>query len=281
MYRCVKIKVEIGRQWGKTADKFNSQAMKQLKQLSGVPDSPVTSSSASAKDKKRVNITECCICLFSVTARQALFVAPCGHVFHYKCLRMLLNQHHPGFICPLCREYWDLNADVDTEDAPETASRRHSAISRRDSAGTGSDRHEEGADDAREPLTTSGPSPGDQNTAVVPESTTFQTIVPEVPAVIDEEGEGVTTPAGNSMNIPSRRINGGAVFVDDLNCQTPMNETFLSTLAENLSTSLDISGDRNPPLSPPDEGLEMRDPDSGGSSEEGRRGDDLEEPMFQ
>ena len=86
MYRCVKIKVEIGRQWGKTSDKFkwvvffapprpydpdadpgksrlpSSQAMKQLKQLSGVPDSPVTSSSASAKDKKRVNITECCIC---------------------------------------------------------------------------------------------------------------------------------------------------------------------------------------------------------------------------
>jgi hypothetical protein len=104
-----------------------------------------------------------------------------------------------------------------------------------------------------------------------------------VPAAINEEDDGddVATPdGGNSVNIPSRGINGN-MFMDDLNCQTPMNETFLSTLAENLSTSLDISGNRNVPLSPPDEGLEMRDADSGGSSEERRRGEDSDEPMFQ
>lgn len=29
-------------------------------------------------------VTDCCICLFSVTVYQALFIAPCSHIFHFK-----------------------------------------------------------------------------------------------------------------------------------------------------------------------------------------------------
>jgi hypothetical protein len=83
-------------------------------------------------------IPDCCICtliqslvliacahgpwlvgLFSVTIRQALFIAPCSHTFHYKCIRPLLETHHPAFSCPLCRTYADLDEDVEVEPEPE------------------------------------------------------------------------------------------------------------------------------------------------------------------
>ena len=54
--------------------------------------------------------------LFSVTIRQALFIAPCSHTFHYKCIRPLLEAHHPAFSCPLCRTFADLEEDVEVED---------------------------------------------------------------------------------------------------------------------------------------------------------------------
>jgi hypothetical protein len=53
--------------------------------------------------------------LFSVTIRQALFIAPCSHAFHYKCIRPLLDAHHPAFSCPLCRTFADLEEDVEVE----------------------------------------------------------------------------------------------------------------------------------------------------------------------
>ncbi|ORZ03221.1 SMAD/FHA domain-containing protein [Syncephalastrum racemosum] len=53
----------------------------------------------------------CCICLYPITAMQALFVGPCQHAFHYKCSRPLLC-HYPNFQCPLCRKVADLEASV-------------------------------------------------------------------------------------------------------------------------------------------------------------------------
>ena len=57
--------------------------------------------------------------LFSVTIHQALFIAPCSHAFHYKCIRPLLETHHPAFSCPLCRTFADLEEDVEVEVDPE------------------------------------------------------------------------------------------------------------------------------------------------------------------
>lgn len=53
--------------------------------------------------------------LFAVTINQALFIAPCSHAFHYKCIRPLLDQHHPAFSCPLCRTFANLEEDVEVE----------------------------------------------------------------------------------------------------------------------------------------------------------------------
>jgi hypothetical protein len=50
-----------------------------------------------------------------VTIQQALFIAPCSHAFHYKCLRPLLDTHYPAFVCPLCRTFADLEADVEVD----------------------------------------------------------------------------------------------------------------------------------------------------------------------
>ncbi|WVQ95178.1 hypothetical protein IAU59_002272 [Kwoniella sp. CBS 9459] len=128
MFRCVKMRVEVGREWQRGANEFNTNALKQLKALGGTSDSKATPSK-----KAKASVTDCCICLFSVTVCQSLFIAPCSHVFHYKCIRPLLLQHHPGFSCPLCRTFANLEEDVETEDAWEIASRRASIISRKPS----------------------------------------------------------------------------------------------------------------------------------------------------
>jgi len=62
-----------------------------------------------------INMTSHATGLFAVSIRQALFIAPCSHTFHYKCIKPLLEAHHPAFSCPLCRTYADLEEDVEVE----------------------------------------------------------------------------------------------------------------------------------------------------------------------
>ena len=52
---------------------------------------------------------------------QSLFVAPCSHVWHFKCIRPILNDHksYPQFICPNCRAVANLEEDVDEIPVPE------------------------------------------------------------------------------------------------------------------------------------------------------------------
>jgi hypothetical protein len=66
-------------------------------------------------DMSRSDIQECCICLYAIAPFQALFIAPCSHIFHFKCLRPIVFQNYPGFSCPLCRNYFDLEASVAIE----------------------------------------------------------------------------------------------------------------------------------------------------------------------
>ncbi|KAJ7438520.1 hypothetical protein B0H11DRAFT_1884441 [Mycena galericulata] len=115
IYKSVKIRVELGREWQAGANAFNTAALRNLKALAigGTAAAP-------DKEKKRKgpsagSIPDCCICLFPVSIRQALFIAPCSHAFHYKCLRPLLEAHHPAFSCPLCRTFADLEEDVEVE----------------------------------------------------------------------------------------------------------------------------------------------------------------------
>ncbi|KAG8899329.1 hypothetical protein FRB99_006778 [Tulasnella sp. 403] len=112
MYRCVKIKVEVGqgREWQGGANPFNTAALKQLRTLQTLDPS------GKGKGTLRKTVGDCCICLFAVSVCQSLFIAPCSHAFHYKCIRPLLELHHPGFSCPLCRTFADLEADVEVDE---------------------------------------------------------------------------------------------------------------------------------------------------------------------
>ncbi|KAG6039858.1 hypothetical protein E4U41_001968 [Claviceps citrina] len=57
---------------------------------------------------------DCSICLISIAPCQSLFVAPCSHTWHFKCVRSLLTSpQYPIFVCPNCRAGADLEADVD------------------------------------------------------------------------------------------------------------------------------------------------------------------------
>ncbi|KAH8834888.1 hypothetical protein DL96DRAFT_1701905 [Flagelloscypha sp. PMI_526] len=115
VYKSVKIRVEVGkgREWQAGRNAFNTNVVKNLKSLAGgvtggdgKEDALVEGEPAKKKMKKG---------LFSIQIRQCLFIAPCSHTFHYKCIRPLLEQHHPSFSCPLCRTYADLEEDVEVD----------------------------------------------------------------------------------------------------------------------------------------------------------------------
>ncbi|KAI0067035.1 SMAD/FHA domain-containing protein [Artomyces pyxidatus] len=115
IYKCVRIRVEIGREWQATPNAFNTNAFRQLKALA-TPNLPVVVAPGEKKPVKS-GFADCCICLFSVTIQQSLFIAPCSHAFHYKCIRPLLERDYPAFSCPLCRTFADLEEDVEVDGA--------------------------------------------------------------------------------------------------------------------------------------------------------------------
>ncbi|KAI9232166.1 MAG: SMAD/FHA domain-containing protein [Podila humilis] len=104
IYRCVKMRLELNRSWQQQANPFRMNTLKVIRSLT-------TATAASA--------TDCCICLFRIASFQSLFVAPCSHVYHYKCIRPLLVANHPGFLCPLCRTFADLEDSVEIDDPIE------------------------------------------------------------------------------------------------------------------------------------------------------------------
>ncbi|KAI9489000.1 hypothetical protein BDB00DRAFT_845680 [Zychaea mexicana] len=84
----------------------------QISTTSSTTSSNNSSSNSSGEELPEVD--ECCICLYALAPFQALFVAPCSHSYHFMCIRTLL-QSYPGFQCPICRTYSDLEASVAIE----------------------------------------------------------------------------------------------------------------------------------------------------------------------
>ncbi|KAF7186045.1 E3 ubiquitin-protein ligase DMA2 [Pseudocercospora fuligena] len=112
MFRCVKIRIECNRGWQKALNSFNTSAHKKLFK------NALKSKGGAGRDSDAasVNSSECSICLNPVAPCQALFVAPCSHVWHFKCVRNYINgPAWPNFNCPNCRLVSDLDADVDVE----------------------------------------------------------------------------------------------------------------------------------------------------------------------
>ncbi|OIW33777.1 SMAD/FHA domain-containing protein, partial [Coniochaeta ligniaria NRRL 30616] len=105
IFRCVKMRLELNRGWQNKLNTFNMTTHKRLRNM--------TASSGNASATQSYT-QDCSICLNSIAPCQCLFVAPCSHTWHYKCIRSLLSSpSYPIFICPNCRAAADLEADVE------------------------------------------------------------------------------------------------------------------------------------------------------------------------
>ncbi|PKS13262.1 hypothetical protein jhhlp_000033 [Lomentospora prolificans] len=101
IFRCVKMRLELNRGWQNKLNTFNMSTHKRLRNL-------VSNGSSNSSSQ------DCSICLNSIAPCQSLFVAPCSHTWHYKCIRSLLTSpQYPIFVCPNCRAAADLEAEVD------------------------------------------------------------------------------------------------------------------------------------------------------------------------
>ncbi|TKA57313.1 hypothetical protein B0A55_12841 [Friedmanniomyces simplex] len=137
IFRCVKIRIECNRGWQKSLNAYNTTAHKRLLKNAGVLQrkNPRDSDAASVNSS-----SECSICLNPVAPCQALFVAPCSHVWHYKCVRNLIHgPSYPNFLCPNCRFVADLEADVEPPEEMEG-----------DEGGFGVDDEEDGEEEEEE-----------------------------------------------------------------------------------------------------------------------------------
>ncbi|KAI9027623.1 SMAD/FHA domain-containing protein [Phycomyces nitens] len=116
IYRCVKMRIELNRNKQQKRNAYSLNTFQTLRNLTTPPNNVSVLDAAMGfdNDPSKAHIDECCICLYAIAPFQALFVAPCSHTFHYKCVRPLLSNH-PGFQCPLCRSYADLDDSVAIE----------------------------------------------------------------------------------------------------------------------------------------------------------------------
>ncbi|KAK6197602.1 uncharacterized protein RJT21DRAFT_89416 [Scheffersomyces amazonensis] len=102
VYRCVKMRCEFNKSWQRKVNQFNLEIHKKLKNLQ-------------IRDDDNTN-TECAICLMKIEPCQALFISPCSHAWHYKCIRPIIIKSYPQFYCPNCRTMCDLETDLDDDD---------------------------------------------------------------------------------------------------------------------------------------------------------------------
>lgn len=105
IYRCVKMRVELNKSWRRKANAFNKEAIQKMKALQ--------------KMTSGTELEDCSICLSKIKACQAVFIAPCSHSWHFKCIRQLVSKTYPQFVCPNCRAVCDLEADLDSDDEDE------------------------------------------------------------------------------------------------------------------------------------------------------------------
>ncbi|KAI8897130.1 hypothetical protein BC833DRAFT_594862 [Globomyces pollinis-pini] len=104
IYKAVMIKVFINAKKG-TPKQANRQRLNRAVRLLLSAMNPNTT-----KEDENTPV-DCCICISAMAPFQALFLAPCSHCFHYKCVTTLLGA---GFMfqCPLCRQVANLDATV-------------------------------------------------------------------------------------------------------------------------------------------------------------------------
>ncbi|TPX38809.1 hypothetical protein SeMB42_g06495 [Synchytrium endobioticum] len=122
IYKCVIMKVSINGH-----SPFIQQRRREnparfraaLRQLVTATNPYSTSKDPPTSPSQHANV-DCCICLCTIGPFQGLFLAPCSHCFHYKCIRSLLTDC-VMFQCPLCRQVANLEASVSMESVCDVA----------------------------------------------------------------------------------------------------------------------------------------------------------------
>ncbi|CAH6723066.1 E3 ubiquitin-protein ligase Dma1p [[Candida] jaroonii] len=105
VYRCVKMRCEFNKSWQRKVNQFNLEIHKKFKNLSVKETNPL----------KNDELSECAICLLKLEPCQAIFISPCSHSWHYKCIRPIIIKSYPQFYCPNCRSMCDLETDIDDD----------------------------------------------------------------------------------------------------------------------------------------------------------------------
>ncbi|CUS09035.1 unnamed protein product [Tuber aestivum] len=131
IFRCVKIRVELNRAWQKALNNFKYifdpwnvtgipvAGMSAHRRIRNLAKTNFSGNKAKDGDTSSTHTSECSICLMPVAPCQSLFVAPCSHVWHYKCIRPLVEKEYPTFLCPNCRAIADLERDIEDDDLGE------------------------------------------------------------------------------------------------------------------------------------------------------------------
>lgn len=109
LYRCVKIRCEFNRSWQRNVNNFNLEIHKKLQSLQITIE-------GEEDPKNNDEWNECAICLLKLEPCQALFISPCSHSWHYKCIRPIIIKSYPQFYCPNCRSMCDLETDIEDEE---------------------------------------------------------------------------------------------------------------------------------------------------------------------
>ncbi|KAJ3312277.1 hypothetical protein HDV04_003298 [Boothiomyces sp. JEL0838] len=113
IYKAVELKVSL--------ETSESHARKQLQILNRFKHALVLLlmaanpySTQKDHDHKSDASVDCCICISAIGPFQGLFIAPCSHCFHYKCIQHILRESIM-FPCPVCRQVANLDASVSME----------------------------------------------------------------------------------------------------------------------------------------------------------------------
>ncbi|KAI8911675.1 hypothetical protein EDD86DRAFT_202997 [Gorgonomyces haynaldii] len=110
IYKAVLIQVFINRANGPPVKTNRKKLAKAIRHLMSAMNPHDDGQDGAAVD--------CCICLNAMAPYQALFLAPCSHCFHYKCVTPLLGAGYM-FLCPMCRQVANLEANVASDDVSE------------------------------------------------------------------------------------------------------------------------------------------------------------------
>jgi len=116
IFKCVIIKIQITNRTYIQQQKRKANPARFMSALKALlsATNPYSTSFPGITEPVNNNPVDCCICLCHIGPFQALFIAPCSHCFHYKCINPILSSGDM-FLCPVCRQVANLKASVSSD----------------------------------------------------------------------------------------------------------------------------------------------------------------------